>query len=163
MKALIKIFRFLPPESAHFIGLFSLKILNLVGLLGIFFPVRKSNFIPRRFFGLEFRNTLGVAAGLDKNGDFIDVLDSLGFGFIEIGTTTPKPQKGNPKPRVFRYTSSKAVINRLGFNNKGVDYLASKIKNKKFNAIIGVNIGANKTSTRAVSYTHLTLPTTPYV
>ena len=138
----------MPPESAHFFGLFSLKILKLVGLLGIFFPVRKSNFIPRRFFGLEFRNTLGVAAGLDKNGDFIDVLDSLGFGFIEIGTTTPKPQKGNPKPRVFRYTSSKAVINRLGFNNKGVDYLASKIKNKKFNAIIGVNIGANKTSTK---------------
>ena len=148
MKALIKIFRFLPPESAHFIGLFLLKILNLVGLLEIFFPVRKLNFIPRKFFGLEFRNTLGVAAGLDKNGDFIDVLDSLGFGFIEIGTTTPKPQKGNPKPRVFRYTSSKAVINRLGFNNKGVDYLASKIKNKKFNAIIGVNIGANKSSSK---------------
>ena len=148
MKALIKIFRFLPPESAHFIGLFSLKILNSVGLLETFFPIRKTNFLPRKFFGLEFRNMLGVAAGLDKNGDFVDVLDSLGFGFIEIGTTTPEPQKGNPKPRVFRYTSSKAVINRLGFNNKGVDYLASKIKNKKFNAIIGVNIGANKTSTK---------------
>ena len=122
--------------------------LSSLGLLKSFFPVRKINFSPRRFFGLEFRNTLGVAAGLDKNGDFIDVLDSLGFGFIEIGTTTPKPQKGNPKPRVFRYTPSKAVVNRLGFNNKGVDYLASKIKNKKFNAIIGVNIGANKTSTK---------------
>ena len=138
----------MPPENAHFIGLFLLKILNLVGLLEILFPVRKTNFIPRKFFGLDFRNTLGVAAGLDKNGDFVDVLDSLGFGFIEIGTTTPKPQKGNPKPRVFRYSSSKAVINKLGFNNKGVDYLASKIKNKKFNAIIGVNIGANKTSTK---------------
>ena len=148
MKALIKIFRFLPPESAHFIGLLSLKILNSVGLLKTFFPLKKTNFVPRKFFGLEFRNTLGVAAGLDKNGDFVDVLDSLGFGFIEIGTTTPEPQKGNPKPRVFRYTSNKAVINRLGFNNKGVDYLASKIKNKKFNAIIGVNIGANKTSTK---------------
>jgi len=148
LKALIKIFRFLPPESAHLIGLFLLKILNSVGLLEILFPVRKTNFIPKNFFGLEFRNALGVAAGLDKNGDFVDVLDSLGFGFIEIGTTTPKPQKGNPKPRVFRYTPSKAVVNRLGFNNKGVDYLASKIKNKKFNAIIGVNIGANKTSTK---------------
>ena len=148
MKALIKILRFLPPESAHYIGLFSLKVLNSVGLLEIFFPVKKTNFISRKFFGLEFRNMLGVAAGLDKNGDFVNVLDSLGFGFIEIGTTTPKPQKGNAKPRVFRYTSSKAVINRLGFNNKGVDYLASKIKNKKCNAIIGVNIGANKTSSK---------------
>ena len=137
----------MPPEGAHFIGLFLLKILNSIGLLHIFFPIRKTNFVPRNFFGLEFRNMLGVAAGLDKNGDFIDVLDSLGFGFIEIGTTTPEPQKGNPKPRVFRYNSSKAVINRLGFNNKGVDYLASKIKKKKFNAIIGVNIGANKMST----------------
>ena len=84
MKAFIKIFRFLPPESAHFIGLFLLKILNSVSLLEIFFPVRKTNFTPREFFGLEFRNTLGVAAGLDKNGDFVDVLDSLGFGFIEM-------------------------------------------------------------------------------
>jgi len=109
LKALIKIFRFLPPESAHLIGLFLLKILNSVGLLEILFPVRKTNFIPKNFFGLEFRNALGVAAGLDKNGDFIDVLDSLGFGFIEIGTTTPKPQKGNPKPRVFRYTQIKQL------------------------------------------------------
>ena len=102
MKALIKILRFLPPENAHFIGLFLLKILNLVGLLEIFFPVRKTNFIPRKFFGLEFRNTLGVAAGLDKNGDYIDALGDLGFGFLEVGTVTPLAQSGNPKPRVFR-------------------------------------------------------------
>jgi len=146
LKALIKIFRFLPPESAHFIGLLSLKILNSVGLLKTFFPVRKTNFVPRKFFGLEFRNTLGVAAGLDKNGDFVDVLDSLGFGFIEIGTTTPEPQKGNPKPRVFRYTSNKAVINRLGFNNKGIDYLVNNLKKRKYEGVVGVNIGANKSS-----------------
>ena len=133
----------MPPESAHFIGLFLLKILNSVSLLEIFFPVRKTNFTPREFFGLEFRNTLGVAAGLDKNGDFVNVLDSLGFGFIEIGTTTPEPQKGNPKPRIFRLKKDKALINRLGFNNDGTEIVSRRLlKNRK--VLIGGNIGKNK-------------------
>ena len=147
MKAFIKIFRFFPPETAHHLALLSLKILNKVRILKLFFPDNKDFDNPKEYFNLKFRNTLGVAAGLDKNGDYIDELESLGFGFVELGTVTPKPQEGNQKPRVFRYLNQQAVVNRLGFNNKGVNYLVSKIKNKKYDAVIGVNIGANKEST----------------
>jgi dihydroorotate dehydrogenase len=89
---------------------------------------------------------LGTAAGLDKNGDYIDCLGDLGFGFLEVGTVTPLPQPGNPKPRVFRVFKENAVINRLGFNNKGVDHLVNNLKNRRYKGIVGVNIGANKTS-----------------
>ena len=147
MKAFIKIFRFFPPETAHHLALLSLKILNKVRILKLFFPDNKDFDNPKEYFNLKFRNTLGVAAGLDKNGDYVDELESLGFGFVELGTVTPKPQEGNQKPRVFRYLNQQAVVNRLGFNNKGVNYLVSKIKNKKYDAVIGVNIGANKEST----------------
>ena len=147
MKAFIKIFRFFPPETAHHLALLSLKILNKVKLLKLFFPTIKDFDNPKEYFNLKFRNTLGVAAGLDKNGDYVDELELLGFGFIELGTVTPKPQEGNQKPRVFRYLNQQAVVNRLGFNNKGVEHLVSKIKNKKYDAVIGVNIGANKEST----------------
>ena len=147
MKAFIKIFRFLPPETAHRLALLSLKILNKVRILKLFFPDNKDFDNPKEHFNLKFRNTLGVAAGLDKNGDYVDELVSLGFGFVELGTVTPKPQEGNQKPRIFRYLNQQAVVNRLGFNNKGVDYLVSRIKNKKYDAVIGVNIGANKEST----------------
>ena len=147
MKAFIKIFRFFPPETAHHLALLSLKILNKVRILKLFFPANKDFDNPKEYFNLKFRNMLGVAAGLDKNGDYVDELESLGFGFIELGTVTPKPQEGNQKPRVFRYLNQQAVVNRLGFNNKGVNYLVSKIKNKKYDAVIGVNIGANKEST----------------
>ena len=112
----------------------------------ILFPIKNSSGAQKNYLNLHFRNRLGVAAGLDKNGDYVDVLDSLGFGFIELGTTTPRQQPGNEKPRVFRYVHQEAVVNRLGFNNKGVDYLVSQIKNKKYDAVIGVNIGANKDS-----------------
>ena len=112
----------------------------------ILFPIKNSSGTQKNYLNLHFRNRLGVAAGLDKNGDYVDVLDSLGFGFIELGTTTPRQQPGNEKPRVFRYVHQEAVVNRLGFNNKGVDYLVSQIKNKKYDAVIGVNIGANKDS-----------------
>ena len=147
MKAFIKIFRFFPPETAHHLALLSLKILNKVRILKLFFPHNKDFDNPKEYFNLKFRNTLGVAAGLDKNGDYVDELELLGFGFVELGTVTPKPQEGNQKPRVFRYLNQQAVVNRLGFNNKGVNYLVSKIKNKKYDAVIGVNIGANKEST----------------
>ena len=93
-----------------------------------------------------FKNQLGTAAGLDKNGDFIDALGELGFGFLEVGTTTPLPQDGNSKPRVFRNYNENSIINRLGFNNKGVDYLVNNLKKRKYKGIVGVNIGANKTS-----------------
>jgi dihydroorotate dehydrogenase len=147
LKAFIKIFRFFPPETAHHLALLSLKILNKVRILKLFFPDKKDFDNPKEYFNLKFRNTLGVAAGLDKNGDYVDELESLGFGFLELGTVTPRPQEGNQKPRVFRYLNQQAVVNRLGFNNKGVNYLVSKIKNKKYDAVIGVNIGANKEST----------------
>ena len=146
MKAFIKIFRFFPPETAHHLALLSLKILNKLRILKLFFPTNKDFDNPKEYFNLKFRNMLGVAAGLDKNGDYVDELESLGFGFIELGTVTPKPQGGNQKPRVFRYLNQQAVINRLGFNNKGVNYLVSQIKNKKYDAVIGVNVGANKES-----------------
>jgi len=147
LKAFTKIFRFFPPEIAHRLALLSLKILNKIKILQIFFPTKKDFDKPREYFNLKFKNMLGVAAGLDKNGDFVDELISIGFGFIELGTVTPKPQEGNQKPRVFRYINQRAVVNRLGFNNKGVDYLVSQIKNNKYDAVIGVNIGANKEST----------------
>jgi dihydroorotate dehydrogenase len=93
--------------------------------------------------GLEFPNPVGMAAGMDKNGDYIDALGSVGFGFIEIGTVTPRPQPGNPKPRIFRIEKANAMINRLGFNNKGVDYLVRQVQKRKFSGILGINIGKN--------------------
>lgn len=96
--------------------------------------------------GLEFPNRVGLAAGMDKNGDYIDALGAMGFGFIEIGTTTPKPQPGNDKPRLFRLKAHEALINRMGFNNKGVDYLVSRVERRKYKGIIGINIGKNKST-----------------
>ena len=146
MRILLAFLRMLPPELAHSIALYSLQYLYRFNLIGIFFPNRFFN-APFHFKGLEFKNRLGIAAGLDKNGDFIDSLGSLGFGFIEVGTITPKPQSGNPKPRIFRFTDQEAIVNRLGFNNKGVDYLVGKVKARKYNGVLGINIGANKDST----------------
>lgn len=94
--------------------------------------------------GLHFNNRIGLAAGFDKNGEYIDALAKLGFGFIEVGTVTPKPQKGNPKPRLFRLQQAEAVINRLGFNNKGVDYLVEQLKKTRYRGVLGINIGKNK-------------------
>ena len=129
---------------SHAIALNSLKLLHKIKLLNIFFSkVKNDNY---QLLGLEFNNRLGTAAGLDKNGDFIDCLGDLGFGFLEVGTVTPLPQPGNPKPRVFRLFKENAVINRLGFNNKGVDYLVKNLKRRKYKGIVGVNIGANKNS-----------------
>ncbi len=106
-----------------------------------------------QLFGIDFKNPIGLAAGFDKDGKYVELLDLLGFGFIEVGTVTPKPQKGNPKPRLFRLKKDQAIINRMGFNNKGVDALArnlSKIKNK--NIVIGGNIGKNKATPNDEAY-----------
>jgi dihydroorotate dehydrogenase len=99
--------------------------------------------------GIDFPNPVGLAAGLDKNGDYIEGLAALGFGFIEIGTITPRPQPGNPQPRLFRLPQASAIINRMGFNNKGVDYLIDRVKAaqpflQKNNIVLGINIGKNK-------------------
>lgn len=98
---------------------------------------------PAQLLGLSFRNRIGLAAGLDKNGDAIAAWDALGFGFIEIGTVTPRPQPGNPRPRMFRLPEHQALINRLGFNNKGVDYLVERVRNTPRRAVLGINIGKN--------------------
>lgn len=98
---------------------------------------------PATCMGLEFPNPVGLAAGLDKNGAYIDALAALGFGFIEIGTITPRPQAGNPHPRLFRLPQAKAIINRMGFNNDGVDKLIENVKAAKFKGVLGINIGKN--------------------
>ena len=100
--------------------------------------------VPISCLGLSFDNPLGLAAGFDKNADYVDVLLGLGFGFVEVGTVTPLPQEGNPKPRLFRLEQEGALINRMGFNNKGVDYVVSRLKKRKIKGVVGVNIGKNK-------------------
>lgn len=133
----------LDPEKAHDLALWSLKNIDACGLsLNNHSIVNASTNV----MGLNFKNSVGLAAGLDKNGDFINSLQNLGFGFVELGTVTPKPQAGNPKPRLFRIPEAEALINRLGFNNKGVDYLVDQVKSANRNAIIGINIGKNKTT-----------------
>ena len=99
---------------------------------------------PVEAMGIKFPNPVGLAAGLDKNGECINAFDAMGFGFVEIGTITPKPQPGNPKPRIFRLPSASAVINRMGFNNKGVDYLVDQVRKANFKGVLGINIGKNK-------------------
>ncbi len=99
---------------------------------------------PVTVAGITFDNPVGLAAGLDKNGECIDAFGSMGFGFVEVGTVTPRPQPGNPKPRLFRIPEKKAIINRMGFNNRGVDYLVDQVKQSKFTGPIGINIGKNK-------------------
>ena len=134
---------FLRPESAHHFTFFLLKLLHWFRL----FPVTKnpSDIKPFQYKGFIFKNRLGLAAGLDKNGDYLGPLAKLGFGFIEVGTVTPKPQLGNPKPRLFRLKNNLGLINRMGFNNKGIDYLVKKISHfGERDFILGVNIGKNK-------------------
>lgn len=144
MNLIIKVIRRFPPEAAHLIALHSLNLLYKLKILNYFFPKIDPN--SSSVANLSFNNRLGTAAGLDKNGDFIDCIGALGFGFIEVGTITPLPQNGNLKPRVFRIMNDNAVINRLGFNNKGVDHLVKNLISRKYKGIVGVNIGANKDS-----------------
>jgi dihydroorotate dehydrogenase len=99
--------------------------------------------LPVTVMGLEFPNPVGLAAGMDKNGDYVDALGDLGFGHIEAGTVTPRPQPGNPRPRVFRLPAAQAIVNRMGFNNKGIDHLVARVKNRRYSGILGVNIGKN--------------------
>lgn len=131
----------LDPESAHGAGLRLLDTLHSAGLMRL--VAGPAQAIPVRTMGLDFPNPVGLAAGLDKNGDHIDALLGLGFGFIEIGAVTPRPQPGNPRPRIFRLTSSRAIINRMGFNNLGVDHLVENLRRQTHKGIVGVNIGKN--------------------
>lgn len=128
----------LDPETAHCL---TFSALDIGAKTGITQYTPASN--PVKVMGLEFPTPLGLAAGLDKNGDHINALGSLGFGFLEIGTVTPRPQPGNPKPRLFRIPKAQAVINRMGFNNEGVDHLIANVKAARFKGILGINIGKN--------------------
>ncbi len=128
------------PETAHGLALEGLRLGHGVGAMGF---LCRSVRQPVTVMGLEFPNPVGMAAGMDKNGDYIDALGSVGFGFIEVGTVTPRPQPGNPKPRVFRLEKADAMINRLGFNNKGVDHLARQAQKRTFKGVLGINIGRN--------------------
>ena len=129
------------PETTHHFTLGSLKTLYSFGLSGIIAPRPAAD--PRTVMGLVFPNPVGLAAGLDKNGDCIDGLAAFGFGFIEIGTVTPLPQRGNPKPRLFRLPQASAIINRMGFNNDGVDKLIANVQRADYRGILGINIGKN--------------------
>jgi len=135
------IFFRLDAETAHGFGLWAMKIAHRLGLLGLLAPRIKT--APITMMGLAFPNRVGLAAGLDKNGDCIDALGALGFGFIEIGTVTPRPQTGNPRPRLFRLPQAQAIINRMGFNNKGVDFLVENVKRCRYKGVLGINIGKN--------------------
>ncbi len=131
----------LDAESAHHLTLEALKLAARGGLAGAGSP--RAAPLPRRVMGIDFPNPVGLAAGLDKNGDYIDALAALGFGFIEIGTVTPRPQPGNPRPRMFRLPAARAVINRMGFNNHGVDALLANVRRARFRGVLGINIGKN--------------------
>lgn len=132
----------LSPETSHDLSLESLSGLQRLGLLYLLPQPRVE--VRKQVWNIEFPNAVGLAAGLDKNGDYIDALGQLGFGFIEVGTVTPRPQPGNPKPRLFRLPESQAIINRMGFNNKGVDYLVERVKRRRYKGVVGINIGKNK-------------------
>jgi dihydroorotate dehydrogenase len=140
------LFRF-QPETIHNLTFAFFKIAKYIP--GIPFLLKR-NFqinnekLKRTVFGIEFPNPVGLAAGLDKNAEAFDMLGYMGFGFVEIGTLTPKAQPGNPKPRIFRLPKDKALINRMGFNNQGVEAAVKNLKKKKSNIIIGGNIGKNK-------------------
>jgi dihydroorotate dehydrogenase len=131
----------LPAETAHHVTLEGLQAAHRLGTLPFFVPKIAPN--PCRIMGLEWANPIGLAAGLDKNGAYIDALAALGFGALEIGTVTPRPQAGNPLPRLFRLPEAHAIINRMGFNNLGVDALIANVQRAKFRGILGINIGKN--------------------
>ncbi|MBB3168540.1 quinone-dependent dihydroorotate dehydrogenase [Simiduia aestuariiviva] len=131
----------LNPETAHHLSLDLLGACERLKLLSWMVPEVHGK--PVEVMGLTFPNAVGLAAGLDKNGDYFNALGQLGFGHVEIGTITPRPQAGNPKPRLFRLVEQQAIINRMGFNNKGVDHLVEQVKRRRFDGVLGINVGKN--------------------
>lgn len=137
----------LPTEFSHHLALDTLQCAAKAGTSRFLFP--RVPAAPVKVMGIDFPNPVGLAAGLDKNGDYIEGLAALGFGFLEIGTVTPRPQPGNPRPRLFRLPQARAIINRMGFNNYGVDHLVAQVKKtkpylQKNDVVLGINIGKNK-------------------
>tara|TARA_B100002019_G_scaffold170976_1_gene147813 strand:+ start:658 stop:1677 length:1020 start_codon:yes stop_codon:yes gene_type:complete len=139
----------LDAEKAHDVSINGLRALQSLGLTPILEPNLKNN--PINIMGLNFPNRIGLAAGLDKSGQCINGFGSMGFGFVEVGTITPKPQSGNPKPRLFRLKEHNAIINRMGFNNPGIENAIDNIikSSKGYSGIVGVNIGKNKITPNA--------------
>jgi len=134
----------LDAETAHGHALTALDLAHRMKLAGRLGGKRIDD--PVELMGLRFPNRVGLAAGLDKNADHLDALGALGFGFVEVGTVTPRPQEGNPKPRLFRLPERGAIINRMGFNNAGVEHLVERVKATRFDGVIGINIGKNLTT-----------------
>ncbi|QSP94153.1 quinone-dependent dihydroorotate dehydrogenase [Marinobacter salinisoli] len=132
----------LPPEQAHNIALGGLDALYRLGVLNA--VSARVEPLPVRVMGLDFPNPVGLAAGLDKNADHLDALGALGFGFIEVGTVTPLAQPGNPKPRMFRLPEHQAIINRMGFNNEGLAHLVARVDQRRYDGVLGINVGKNK-------------------
>ena len=146
----LRVFLFLfNPEFIHKISFktikFGAKIPGKIWVWRLLFKISDSR-LEREVFGIKFENPVGLAAGFDKDAELFDELSSFGFGFVEIGTVTPLPQEGNPKPRLFRLHEDSALINRMGFNNSGVEAVVSRLRRKKTNVIIGGNIGKNKST-----------------
>ena len=131
----------LDPERAHELALRVARVALRAGRIP---GVRGLPAVPRRLMGIDFPNPVGLAAGFDKDGDAVDVMDQLGFGFLELGTVTPRAQPGNPRPRLFRLPEHEALINRMGFNNRGAGTLAERLAHSGYRGVIGVNIGKNR-------------------
>ena len=148
MYKLVRSFFFLlNPETAHNLVFNLIKLSFKLPLVSWLFKktfVVEDQQLERKLWGITFKNPVGLAAGLDKDAELVNELGHIGFGFVEIGTVTPKPQPGNPKPRLFRLKRDKALINRMGFNNKGVDHAIRKLKKNRKKIIVGGNIGKNK-------------------
>src|SRR6185503_9939044 len=137
VSAALPLLQRLPPEFAHEFGLRGLDLLRRCWKA----PERDGPAVE--LFGRRFANPVGLAAGFDKNGDYLDALGALGFGHVEVGTVTPRPQPGNPKPRLFRVREQRALINRMGFNNRGADHVAARLRASNYAGIRGVSIGKN--------------------
>lgn len=133
----------LDAETAHGLTLYALGVAQRSRLMRLV-TAQTPLAAPLRVFGIDFPNPVGLAAGLDKNGEHLDALAALGFGFIEIGTVTPRPQPGNPRPRLFRLPRHEAIVNRMGFNNAGVDSCLRNIERADYGGVLGINIGRNK-------------------
>lgn len=131
----------LDPERAHHLSLDAIGAAERLGLMSLFNkPVADD---PVELMGLTLPNPVGLAAGLDKNAQAFNGLGALGFGFVEVGTVTPRPQSGNPQPRLFRIEEADAIINRMGFNNLGVDYLVQRVVRRRYGGVLGINVGKN--------------------
>ena len=131
----------LDPERAHHLSMDAIGAAERLGLMSLVAkPVADD---PVELMGLTLPNPVGLAAGLDKNAQAFNGLGALGFGFVEVGTVTPRPQPGNPQPRIFRLPEAEAIINRMGFNNLGVDYLVERVKRRRFGGVLGINVGKN--------------------